>query len=219
MRNIDDKIIAECSYCGNTTPHILEHSYTHLMLFDENDEGKKLYEDYTWLSYSCGTCGCLNFYGDFFKVHDEKDLKRLKLYPKGSGLLPSPHMLSPSNPVPKNILKIYEEVWPLRHKAPSAFVGQVRRLLEFICVDKKASGKNLYAKLKDLIDKDVFPGYFENITDLLRKIGNIGVHASDENVDIWDAELIDDFFRFVVEYTYIAPAKIKRLNERIKYIS
>ena len=106
MRNIDEKIIAECSYCGNTTPHVLEHSYTHSMLFDEDEEGKKLYEDYTWLSYSCGTCGCLNFYGDFLKVHDKKDLKRLKLYPKGSGLLPPPHMLSPSDPIPKNILKL-----------------------------------------------------------------------------------------------------------------
>jgi len=125
MKNTKDERILECSYCGNTTPHSLLHSYTNSMIFDETDEGKKLYKDYTWLSYSCGTCGGLNYYGDFFKTSIKKNLNRLQLYPKGSELLPPKHMLSPSNPVPTKILKIYEEVWPLRHKAPSAFVGQM----------------------------------------------------------------------------------------------
>jgi len=89
-------------------------------------------------------------------------------------------------------------------------------LLEYICVDQKASGKDLYGKLQDLITKGILPGYFGDITDLLRVVGNLGAHASDKTLDIWDAELIDEFFRFVIEYVYVAPAKIKRMKERMR---
>ena len=70
-------------------------------------------------------------------------------------------------------------------------------------------------KLKDLVAKGTFPGYFSEITDLMRQIGNLGSHAGESDVDFWDAELLDDFFRSVVEYIYIAPSKIERLKERI----
>jgi len=187
------------------------------MLF-EQAEDDVYFEDYTWFLYKCGTCGGLNMYGDFFRVYqlNMNNLLDAKLYPKGSGLLPPSHMISPSDPIPSHILKLYEEVWPLRHRSPSAFIGQIRRLLEYICVDQKASGKDLYGKLQDLITKGILPGYFGDITDLLRVVGNLGAHASDKTLDIWDAELIDEFFRFVIEYVYVAPAKIKRMKERMR---
>jgi hypothetical protein len=94
-------------------------------------------------------------------------------------------------------------------------VGQIRRLLEFICNDQGASGKTLFDKLNHLTSKGIFPGYFANITDLLRRVGNMGAHAMPEDVSVWDAELIDDFFRSVIEYVYVAPAKIKRMRERL----
>jgi hypothetical protein len=125
-------------------------------------------------------------------------------------------MMSPSQPIPERIYTIYQEVWPLRHRSPTAFIGQIRRLLEFVCKDKNASGTDLFDKLEDLVTKGVFPGYFAEITDLLRKIGNLGAHADDRELSVWDAELVDDFFRSVVEYVYVAPAKIKRMQRRIQ---
>jgi hypothetical protein len=66
-----------------------------------------------------------------------------------------------------------------------------------------------------LSSRGIFPGYFAEITDLMRHVGNLGSHASDKDVDFWDAELLDDFFRSIVEYVYIAPSKIQRLRQRI----
>jgi hypothetical protein len=43
----------------------------------------------------------------------------------------------------------------------------------------------------------------------------MGAHATDEDLSQWDAELIDDFFRSVVEYVYVAPAKIRRMQRRL----
>jgi hypothetical protein len=48
----------------------------------------------------------------------------------------------------------------------------------------------------------------------MRKVGNLGAHAGDDEVDFWDAELLDEFFRFVVEYVYITPSRILRLKQR-----
>jgi hypothetical protein len=76
-------------------------------------------------------------------------------------------------------------------------------------------GKDLFAKLKDLSSKGVFPGYFSQITALLRKVGNMGAHANEAELGVFDAELIDDFFRSVVDYVYIAPARIKRMENRL----
>ena len=123
--------------------------------------------------------------------------------------------MTPNQPIPGRVLTLYVEAWPLRHKAPAAFVGQVRRLLEFVCADQSATGRNLFEQLTDLSTKGVFPGYFTKITDLLRKVGNMGAHAGEEELSIWDAELIDDFFRSILEYVYIAPAKIRRMEVRL----
>lgn len=209
--------VFDCSHCGNRTPHTLEFQHTNLQLYDELDSGEQLLEPFTWLAYSCGTCNGINSYGAFFTVDIEVDeISQAKLHPRGSDLLPPLHTLSPNRPVPANVLRLYEEAWPLRHRAPAAFIGQVRRLLEYVCKDQDASGKNLFSQLQDLSTKGVFPGYFSQITDLLRKVGNMGAHAAQEELTIWDAELIDDFFRSIVEYVYIAPARIKRMEQRLK---
>jgi hypothetical protein len=69
-------------------------------------------------------------------------------------------MLSPSAPIPERIVALYEEIWPLRHRTPAAFVGQTRRLLEYICSDQKAAGKTLFDKLQNLVSAGIFPGWY-----------------------------------------------------------
>src|SRR5579863_7455288 len=127
------------------------------MVLDEVEDGQKLYDEFEWFCYACGTCGGLSVLGKF--EHGPEDtMEACHLYPKGSSLLPPSHMMSPSQPIPGSIYALYEEVWPLRHRSPSAFVGQIRRLLEFICKDKNAAGGNLFEKLDRLVGKGVFPG-------------------------------------------------------------
>lgn len=212
-------LILDCCYCGNRTPHRLQFRYEHSMFWDEvtmNGGDEKVFQPYTWLCYSCGTCGGLNIFGAFFDFElPMESLSQARLYPRGAGVLPPTHTMSPNQPVPTKFLQLYEEVWPLRHRAPAAFIGQIRRLLEFVCADQGAAGKDLFEKLKDLSAKGVFPGYFAQITTLLRKVGNMGAHAADEELSIWDAELIDDFFRSILDYVYIAPARIRRMEKRL----
>jgi hypothetical protein len=48
------------------------------------------------------------------------------------------------------------------------------------------------------------------------RLGSMGAHAAEEELSVWDAELIDDFFRSIVDYVYIAPARIRRMELRLK---
>ena len=208
--------ILTCFHCGNDTPHKLLLRHTASLLY-EQIESEKYYEPFLFLIYKCGTCQGLSLVGAFEHEFDmsrgDKALPRL--YPVGSQLVPPSHMLRQKKPVPDKLLQIYQEAWPLRKKSPSAFVNQIRRALEFICHQKNARGETLSEKLVDLSAKEIFPSNLTAMSDLIRRVGNIGSHADESEVDIWDAELVDDFFRAVVEYVYIAPEKIERLKQRI----
>jgi hypothetical protein len=104
----------------------------------------------------------------------------------------------------------------LRRTAPNAFAGQIRRALEYVCQDQNAAGRTLFHQLEDLANRGLLPAALAETTAILRKAGNIGVHADEEDIDVWDAELIDELFRLVIEYVYIAPAKTKRLQTRMR---
>lgn len=208
----------ECSHCGNVArqEQLFQHSCG--MLYDQipnGEETEDLHEVFHWYAYCCTTCSALNLYGGFsMENHPNSDFPRL--YPEGANLLPDLHKLSAGDPIPPRITRIYAEVYPLRKRSPNAFVVQIRRALEFICQDKGATGRDLFSKLQDLVTQGVFPGYLEEMTDLLRRIGNIGAHADQGDADIWDAELIDDFFRAIVDYVYVSPSKIERLKKRLE---
>lgn len=77
-------------------------------------------------------------------------------------------------------------------------------------------GRDLFSQLNDLVEKGVFPGCFSEMTELLRKVGNLGAHAAEKDLDIWDAELVDDVFRSIVDVVYVAPAKLERMKNRMR---
>ena len=210
-----EKIVIRCNHCGNDTPHnLVVHNPTNF-LFDILDE-KELRERYNFLLYQCCTCSGVTLLGGFELEYGVVARDYPRLYPLGASILPPAHTLIKGNPIPSKILNIYEEIWPLRHKAPNAFAGQIRRAIEYICDDRGAIGKTLYDKINDLAQKNILPSVLLDMTSVLKDVGNIGSHASDSEVDLWDAELLDTLFRILIQYIYITPSQIERLRQRIK---
>lgn len=205
-----------CCHCGNRVP--LQKVGFHLgqELFEHID-GRRFSEKFEYLLYQCPTCSGISVYGDFVDFGTETSIERRRLYPIGNKLVPEPHKVDSEKCIPEQIVRIYEEIWPLRHIAPNAFAGQVRRALESICHEQNAQGQTLFEQLKDLVSRGAFPGHFSEVTDLMRKIGNQGAHAGQKDVDYWDADLLDDFFRAIVEYVYVVPSKIARMKRRIAH--
>ena len=178
----------------------------------EHIDGRRYNEGFDYHVYQCPTCSGITIYGDFTKYPIVRQTADRRIYPQGSRLLPELHKIASRDCVPGRIVKLYEEVWPLRHIAPNAFAVQIRRALEFLCNDQGASGDTLFEKLRVLAANKIFSGHLAEMTDLMRTLGNLGAHAGDDEVDFWDAELLDEFFRSVVEYVYITPSRIARLS-------
>ncbi|MFC2043195.1 DUF4145 domain-containing protein [Chloroflexota bacterium] len=199
-----------CSHCFNVTPHQLIVDGLVSKLFDEieHDNGKtqKIIEPFYYALLKCGTCGDYSLLGDFEHLLP----KSISGYPV---LYPTSDTLDPS--VPEKICKVYAEASRIRLKAPNAYAGQIRRALEFLCKNQNATGRILYEQLNSLVEKGTIPPTLGEMTTLIRMLGNIGVHAAEDEVSIWDAQLIDEFFRSIIEYVYIAPSKISRLKLRI----
>lgn len=205
-----------CYHCGNMVP-LRRVAVHHGQELYEHIDGHRFNEDFDYFIYQCPTCNGISIYGDFVAYRRNPKNIPPRIYPAGSRLLPESHKLASSNCIPARILKLYDEIWPLRHIAPNAFAGQIRRALEFICQDQKAIGATLFKQLEYLVSRGTFPGHFAEITDLMRHVGNLGAHAAEEDLDFWDAELLDEFFRSVVEYVYFVPQKIERLKQRINF--
>jgi len=205
-------MIRLCPHCNNVTPHELIVDRSVSRLYDEIETGEgesqKIFENFVYLFLQCSTCQDCSLVGGFNMELPQSQSQFPVLYPASSDL---------GSSVPEKIAKVYSEASRIRFKAPNAYAGQIRKALEFLCRDQKATGDNLFKQLKSLVEKGIIPPTLAEMTTLIRLLGNLGVHAEeDDEVSIWDAQLIDDFFRSIIEYVYVAPSKIARLKLRIK---
>jgi hypothetical protein len=120
--------------------------------------------------------------------------------------------------VPTTVRRCYEEAAAIMTRAPNAFANQVRRALEALCKDRGAKQRMLAQNLQELAKRGEIPPTLAELTDVVRMIGNIGSHAADEEVAPEYVPVIDDFFRAVVEYVYVAPWKVREFKARLSAV-
>lgn len=196
-----------CPHCGNTAPQTLIHVQYHLeKSWSISDESEV---EHSWSTFvaECNTCRHILLYdnaGD--QLEPSKFHYAHMVYPK-SGFLHSS--------VPSFITKVYEEAYRIKSVAPNAYAVQIRRALEAICNDRGASKGPLQAKLKELSDKGEMPPVLSEVSDVLRLIGNVGAHGVGESVHPLQVFALDQFFRAIVEYVYIAPSRLKEFKDRM----
>lgn len=201
------KHVLFCEHCGNKTPQIILFEYDIEIEIDIPPEagGGTYPMSYFYVITKCGTCADISMYGF---PEDEEIEKRWLLYPKIDELK--------DISIPLNTRKIYAEASKIKIASPTACCIMIRKALESICKDKKASGGTLENRLNDLSKKGILPSTLAETGHILREIGNIGVHDVDGTMDFDDVRTMDDFFKFMVEYIYITPAKLDKIKNRTK---
>lgn len=194
-----------CGHCFTESRQKLEHVVHHEI---EDTAGRTF--DATYVMAVCLTCERPLIY----HVIDATVEGSRNWFQEADLVWPDESKLHES--VPTEVRECYSEAYPIVHLAPNAFAGQIRRAFEFICKDKGAPGKNLAQQVKWLGEQGMIPGSLAKMTASLRLLGNAGVHATDKKVTREDAWAIDGFFRSIVEYVYVAPAKLHEYEERLK---
>lgn len=88
------------------------------------------------------------------------------------------------------------------------------RSLEGVCVDHRTKSKTLANGLKELREKHVIDERLYTWGDELRKVRNLGAHASEERVSKQDASDVLDFLHAICEYVYVLNKKFDNFMAR-----
>lgn len=123
-----------------------------------------------------------------------------------------PPMLSLNSEAPERVRKIYDEARRVKSQSPSSFVVQIGRALEAVTNDKNAEGRTLYDRLNWLIANEELPQIFGEMGHINRILRNWGAHDAGFDVTKEDVEIVDEFLKAIIEYLYVAPAKVDRIQ-------
>lgn len=109
-----------------------------------------------------------------FTDPDDVGVERIELYPsrsEGRNPLKNAHLL------PSNVQRIYEETVKAMNNDQPVLAGiGIRALVETICKDKSAAGKDLFEKINDLVKIGVLTADGAAILHKIRTLGNDAAH-------------------------------------------
>jgi hypothetical protein len=199
--------VAFCPHCGNTTPQRIafEHRYRDTWFGSDGkpwapDEGPESEA----IVCICDTCEAVLLYDGVSYV--ESGCWPELMYPRDTTL---------PKGVPVAIRDIYAEARVVKQNAPNAFAMMIRKGLEAICDDRGAPQGTLHSRLKYLAQQGEVPPVLAEMTDALRVVGNTAAHGSLQAITQPMTWAIDEFFRTIVEYVYVAPSKLAEFKEKL----
>ena len=206
------KKIAFCPHCGNKTTQLLLYTHDCEDIFTVFDEEHSIDHEESlpvqcYLTV-CEICKNPLLYGTYHFITEEEDFQ-------ASGLL-CPKQKKLSGKVPQIIREYYKEAIRIKRIAPSSFTGQIRKCLEALCDAREIKKGKLVNRLNELSDKGEIPKHFTEMADILRFLGNIGVHPSETNICDLPVDTIDDFFNAIIEYVYGFPSRIEEIKQSYK---
>jgi hypothetical protein len=149
---------------------------------------------------------CKSFKDDFM---DLEDMEIETLYP--------PQGLK-SSYLPYSVQKAYEAALKARSIDANAYAILLGRMLEAVCEDRKAKGKDLYDKLVVLAEKGEIPNNLVGVAHELRKLRNVGVHEPLGGLSKDEIPILDDLSRAILEYLYIAPSLARKAVMHLKLL-
>jgi hypothetical protein len=200
--------IAYCPHCGNTAPQRLVFLHScDVVAYEDTGEKSEQMLSLTYYVAICSTCGDLLLYRSIFDEEEPRQFSTARL------ILPSGHELDDS--VPVAVREAYTEACRIQNIAPNAYAAMLRRALEAVCHDRGVSEDTLHKGLMVLVQRGELPATLAEMTSILRDLGNTGAHHSTKPIRVPMTWGMNEFFRAVVEYVYIAPSRIKAFRKRL----
>lgn len=193
-------MIQFCPHCCNRAKQEKLNEQIYKSVAWGVDDGEETECEGTYHVYKCTTCGEILVYHHLF------DFEPTLVFPD----------IGLDDSVPESVSVIYNEAVRVKYISPNSFAVQIRRALEALCQDRDAVKGSLAGKLKFLSEKGEIPEKLSEAGDVLRLIGNLGAHADTIDVHPLQAMAIDDFFKAIVDYVYVSPARISRFNEMLR---
>jgi Domain of unknown function (DUF4145) len=170
-----------CGQCHNETKHKVLQSVDIDGQYDGEDFPYWWTDQYQIIQ--CLGCETVSFRNrhensEFFRLDDESGdmipAYQVEIYPSR---VAGRHQLSDSHLLPFEVTRIYNETHSaLCSKMPILAGIGIRALIEAICKEKAASGKNLEERIDSLVSMGVLTKDGAEILHSLRILGNIAAH-------------------------------------------
>ena len=201
----------KCNNCGNNAPMNIVAEYFLSTVTYSFPEDEYYYPQpeagYHYELLLCLACKEVTlrkyFYADYL---DPEDITVEILYPS-TGLRLSG--------LPHQIQQAYEKALKVRPIDANAYAVHIGRILEMVCEDRKATGKDLYNKLNDLATKGEIPTKLVGVANSLRHLRNVGAHASLGELTRDDIPILDDLCKAILEYVYSAPYLVEKAEQQL----
>jgi Domain of unknown function (DUF4145) len=197
----------KCGHCGNVAPMEVVKGYSQTQT-DEDSVGAPWEHGKIFELLLCPAC-----YGVILRTywwHDgmesEQDISPEVLYPSEMRLPPG---------LPPAVQKAFLSAQRVKSIDSNAFGVLIGRVVEEVCADRKADGKTLADKLKDLADRTEIPTKLVGVADGLRKLRNLGAHAELGELTSQEVPVVEDLCRALLDYLYVAPFLTQRAIDRL----
>jgi len=118
--------------------------------------------------------------------------------------------------VPLGIALEFREAQKVEKISKSAYTVLIGRVLERLFKDQGAIGEELYDQIKDLSARGIIPETLCEMGHALRFLRNKGAHVSDYEIEDNEVDAMRDFVITMLEYVYVAPAKLAALKAAIE---
>lgn len=208
--------LSELISCGHCT------NISHMEVKGTISDTTRVYEDHgtyhEGINYSvlqCPACKKINIVSYYWNdyMDEESYIEYDILYPQNNNI-----------PIglPDNIASTFKAAEKVKSIDVNAYATLLRRLLELVCIDRKAIGATLALMLKDLADKNEIPEKLVKVAKGLKDFGNIGAHAGIGELSENEIPIVKDLTLSILEYIYSAPhlanlaeAKLEQIKTKV----
>jgi len=199
----------ECGHCGNTAPMEIIGEYSQVRDYDDPRSGLSWEAGPVYEVLVCPACHGVVFRSYYWHdlAIDPSEVECKVLYPAESSTLPG---------LPDSIKRAFDAAKKVRAIDANAYGVLLGRLIELICEDRKATGRTLAEKLKDLSEKGEIPSKLVPVANSLRNLRNIGAHAVLGELTPAELPILDNLCKAIVEYVYSAPHLVKQAEQRLQ---
>lgn len=211
MGNLKDQVHT-CFHCGNTG--LMNYVGNTYWTFDEverNALGDVIYavqiEHEYWHVFECPVCHKPVLISEYCFDAQESMPEIKTEYPT---------IAVSRDGVPKDIYSAFESAVKTKGIDYSICLLSLRRVLEMICKDKGAEGRDLEKKIDDLIEKKIFPPMIEDACWIIRQMGNDAAHADKIAVYTYDIDQVIGYVATIIDYLYSLPYRVEKMKKKIE---
>jgi hypothetical protein len=127
-----------------------------------------------------------------------------------------PSVAVPAEGVPKDIYSAFEASIRTKGIDYAICMLSLRRVLEMICKDKGAEGKDLERMIDNLIEKNILSPAFSDACWIIRQLGNSAAHADKTDIYAYQVDQVIEYISTIINYLYSMPARVATMKKSIE---